>query len=367
VPLVAVLPFDAVTGDEGTRLLAKGLTQDVITDLGRSPEFGVLSSGATAGYGENADPRKAGAELKAAFVVEGSIARDAARMRVTAQLVDAATGRGLWSDRWDRPAAGFFAMQTEIAETIAARLGGVVQVAGRNAARRKPPGSLTAYELCLLGVERIEKNTVPDAQEAIVLLNRAIEIDPGFARPWIALSWAHTILADHGISQPRNRAAAREAAERALALDPGDAHAHNAAGWQIGVTGDLARAKAEYDIALQLAPNDVGVLLGYASWASGFGEPERGAAMVDRIRRLQPNSPPTLSSQFAYAYFMAGRNEEALAMIDRLAVENYFLDTWAYKAGALAALGRLEEARAVSRQASDAQPDISIEYLFGNS
>jgi TolB-like protein len=303
VPLVAVLPFDALAGGEGAELLAKGLTENVITDLGRIPEFAVLATGATAGYrGVAVDPRKVGAELNAPFVVEGSIAREADRVRVTAKLVDARTGGTLWSDRWERAAADIFAVQTEIAETIANRLGGgdgLVQQAGRNAARRKPPGSLDAYELYLLGTEQLEKITVPDVQEAIGLLNRAVEIDPGFARAWIELHNSYNILADKGIAPEENRAVARAAAERALALDPGDAEAHVAMGWQIGMTGDLARAKAEFDVALQLAPNAAEILTAYAAWASGFGEPERGAAMVDRIIRLEPNLPVWKAAPFA--------------------------------------------------------------------
>ena len=229
VPLVAVLPFDALAGGESARLLAKGLTEDVITDLGRIPEFAVLATGATAGYrGVAADPREVGAELDAAFVVEGSIAREADRVRVTAKLIDARSGGSLWSDRWDRPAADIFAVQSEIAETIATRLGGgagLVQETGRNEARRKPPSSLNAYELYLLGTERLERISVPDVKAAVELLEKAVAIDPGFARAWIELSHSYGILAYHGVEPEANMAAARAAADRALAPDPSDAEA----------------------------------------------------------------------------------------------------------------------------------------------
>jgi TolB-like protein/DNA-binding winged helix-turn-helix (wHTH) protein/tetratricopeptide (TPR) repeat protein len=371
VPLVAVLPFEAVSDDESARLLARGLTEDVITDLGRIPEFAVLASGAIAGYrGGDADPRKVGAELGAAFVVEGSIARDADRARVTAQLIDARTGGSLWSDRWDRPAADLFAVQTEIAETIANRLGGgagLVQEAGRIAARRKPPGDLGAYELYLLGTEKLEQVTRADIDEAVRLLGRAVAIDPGFARAWIELSHSHGLLAwNFGVEPERNMAAGRAAAERALALDPGDSEAHIAVGKMAAFEGDQARTKAAFDTALQLAPNAAEILTFYAGYASGFGEAERGAEVADRAIQLEPNFPRWKIGMYAYAYFMAGRYEDTLAMIARQSEADYYKDTWALRAGALAALGREAEARAVSAKAAAARPDVTIESLLND-
>jgi TolB-like protein len=366
LPLVAVLPFQALSDDESARLLAKGLTEDAITDLTRMPEFEVLTSGATEGY-RGADPRTAGVALKAAFVVRGSIARDGDRVRVTAQLVDAATGSSLWSDRWDRPADDFFAVQAEIAERIANRLGGgagIVQEAGRNAARRKPPASLSAYELYLLGTEKQEKVNRVDVLEAVKLLERAVEIDPGFARAWIGLHDCYGNLVTFGVDPAGNRERAEAAAQRALALDPGDPEAHAAMGWRLGLRGDIARARAEFETALQLAPNAAEILTYLCSWLSAFGEPERGAALVDRLVRLEPNFPMRRARHFSYAYFQAGRYEDVLAMIDRLAPETWWPQTYAFHAGSLAALGRLEEARAASAKAAAARPDVTIESLI---
>ena len=141
VPLVAVLPFAAVAEDAPSRLLAAGLTEDVVTDLARFSEFEVLASGVTAAYRDTrADPRRIGTELGAGFVVEGSIAREADRVRVTAQLIDAGSGRSIWSERWNPASGDFFVVQAEIAETIANRLGGGVRrCPPRARGRRRPP------------------------------------------------------------------------------------------------------------------------------------------------------------------------------------------------------------------------------------
>src|SRR6185369_1516249 len=109
---------------------------------------------------------------------EGSIQRQGDRLRITSQLIDADTGNHLWSDRWDSPVEDVFAVQTEIAEQVTNRLGGgvgLIQEAGRAAAKRKRPENLSAYDYYLLGSERIEQLTQADEEEAITLLNRAIE------------------------------------------------------------------------------------------------------------------------------------------------------------------------------------------------
>jgi TolB-like protein/DNA-binding winged helix-turn-helix (wHTH) protein/Tfp pilus assembly protein PilF len=368
MPLVAVLPFDALARDETTRLLALGLTEDVITDLARFPEFGVLASNATEAWRDRpSDPRGIGAALGAHFVVVGSIARQGDRVRVTAQLIDGETGSDLWAERWDRPALDVFAVQSEIAETIANRLGGgagLVQEAGRTAARRKPPENLDAYEAYLLGTERLEGLTRPDVEAAIELLSRAVEIDPGFARAWLELYHAHDALGLFNVERESNRAQAEAAAARALALDPSDAEARVVAAMSLARQGLHARAKAEFDAALGLAPNAAEILTFYSAFASNFGEAARGAEMADRARRLDPNFPDWKAKFYSYAYFVAERYQDSLDMIDRLKPEIYSPRTWAMHAAALAAVGREVEAEEWVAKALEAWPGYSIETVM---
>lgn len=150
-----------------------------------------------------------------------------------------------------------FAVQTEIAEQVANRLGGgvgLIQEAGRAAAKRKRPENLNAYDYYLLGSENIEKLTKADEEEAITFLNRAVELDPGLARAWVELYHAHEILKLFGANPESNRKAAADVAERAVRLDPSDAEAHAVFGMSLANKGDMGRAKAERDTALRLAP-----------------------------------------------------------------------------------------------------------------
>lgn len=365
LPSVAVLPFQAIGGEASVQRLAGGLTEDIITDLARFPEFRVIAHNSTEVYeGKPANPTEVGAALGAGFVVEGSIQRQADRVRVTAQFIDAKTGNHLWSNRWDRPDRDLFAIQTEIAEQVSNRLGGgagLIQEAGRITAHRKPPGNLNAYELYLIGTEKLEQINRADVEEAIRLLSRATELDPTLARAWVELHHSHSVLASFDIEPEKNRRIAAEAAKRAVALDPADAEAHAVLARSLVVKGDLARAKAEFDAALRLAPNQFEIVTFYVPWASTFDEAERGAEMADQAIHLNPNYPLWSTRLFAHAYFVVGRYDDALLMMDRLAPENYGIWGWTYRPAALAAVGRTEEAKTLISETLKRFPDLTIE------
>jgi hypothetical protein len=301
------------------------LTEDIITDLARFPEFDVVARNSTEAYkGKPMDAREVGAKLRVGYVLEGSIQRQGDRVRITAQLIDATSGNHLWSERWDRPDEDVFAVQTEIAEQVTNRLGGgagLIQEAGRIAAKRKRPKNLNAYEYYLLGTEKLEQVTKPDTEEAIRLLTHAVELDPGLARAWVELYHSHNLMVGFGGDRETERKAADDAAERAAQLDPSDAEAHAVLGMSSGDRGKLARAKAELDTALRLAPGSAEILTFYAGWAATLGEAKRGADMVDQVIRLDPYYPVWASGHFSYAYFAAGRYEDALKVFERLKPE----------------------------------------------
>ena len=364
-PVVAVLPFDDLAGNKDARRLALGLTEDIITDLARFPEFKVLARNTIEAYdGKKINPVEAGVALHAGYVVEGSIQRQLDRVRISVQLFDASTGNGLWSQRWDRPDKDLFAIQSEISEQIANRLGGgngLIQEAGRIAAHRKPPNSLSAYELYLLGTEKLEQINRADVEEALKLLNRAVELDPDLARAWVELYHTHSVLSGFDGETESHTKLAAEAAERAVRLDPSDAEARAVYAMGLGTANDFVRAKAEFDTALRMAPNQFEILTFYISWASTFGEAERGAQLVDEAVRLNPDFPMWSARIFTYAYFMVGRYDDALRMMDRLKADNYGTWLWPYRVGALAALGRSVEAKTAVTDALKWFPNLTIE------
>jgi TolB-like protein len=370
---IAVLPFDNIGGEESAGRLADGITEDIITDLARFPEFEVVARHSTEVHkGKAVDVREVGRALNVRYVLEGSIQRQQGRVRIAAQLLDATSGNHLWSERWDRPAEDVFAVQTEIAELVANQLGGgtgLVLRAERNLARRKRPENLTAYELYLLGGEKLEQLTPESIGESIRLLTRAVELDPGLARAWVELYHSHSLSRYFGIEDAQTAVeAGMNAAKRAVALDPGDAEAHSVLGSALAERGESALAKASFDTSLRLAPNAFEILALYAGWAANLGEAERGAEMADRAVRINPNYPTWSAQIFGSIYFAVGRYEDALQMLGHLTPENYGDFGWVARAGALASLGRTAEAEATVRQALERFPDLTIEsYVYGQS
>ncbi|MBY5356223.1 adenylate/guanylate cyclase domain-containing protein [Rhizobium leguminosarum] len=367
-PSVAVLPFNNYGGDEASGRLADGLTEDIITDLARFPEFEVVARNSTEVYkGKPVDARQVASAFHVGFVLEGSIQRQSGRVRITAQLIDAKTGHHLWSENWDRPDEDVFAVQTEIAEQVANRLGGgvgLIQEAGRAAAKRKRPENLNAYDYYLLGSEKIEKLTKADDEEAITFLNRAVELDPGLARAWVELYHAHDLMGVFGVNPESNRKVAADVAERAVRLDPSDAEAHAVFGMSLANKGDMGRGKSEFETALRLAPGSSEILTFYSGYAARFGEPERGAQMVDKVMRLDPNYPMWASNFFAPAYFMAGRYEDAVTMLERMTPNNYQRWTWVVRSSSLAALGRTDEAHASAMETLRQHPEVTVESMI---
>ena len=366
-PSIAVLPFNDYGGDAATARLADGLTEDVITDLSRMREIDVIAHTSTEAYkGKPADVRQIGRDLNVRYVLEGSIQRQDDRIRATAQLIDSTTGAHVWSESWDRAVHDVFAVQTEIADSILSQFEvstGPIKSVEHGTARRKQPQSLTAYDLTLLGIEKQISPTAESVAELIAILKQAVAADPGYARAWINLAWAHSMAATYGADWEASNRAGMEAAERAVALDPNDAEAHAVLGQMLGFRGEFGRAKAELDMALRLNPGSFGILTYYTGWASGFGEPARGAELADRAIRLNPNYKPWASNPLRYAYFMAGRYEDALKVMERQTPDSYDKHAWVERAASFAALGRKAEADATVKDALRRYPDLTIETI----
>src|SRR6185312_6392162 len=198
---LAVLPFANIAGDQATGRLADGLTEEIITDLSRYREMDVIARNSTEVYKDKpVDLRQVGKELNVRYVLEGSVQREGDRIRITAQLIDGQSGTHLWSERWDKPAKEFFAIQTDIADQVGSRLGGsgIINNAEHEAARRSRPEDLTAYELYLAGRHESLRATPEGNKKALELLQRAVGADPMLARAWVELAWAHNTSINFG-------------------------------------------------------------------------------------------------------------------------------------------------------------------------
>ncbi|MFO1047258.1 MAG: FlgO family outer membrane protein [Geminicoccaceae bacterium] len=363
---IAVLPFDNLGGDEVTGRLADGMTEDIVTELTRFRALDVIARDATLAYKNvPVDVRDLGRRLNVRYVLDGAIQRQDDRVRISARLIDAQDAHDVWSDRWDRTTTDMFAVQSELAEAVASQIAspysGQITAADRDAAKRKAPRSLTAYDLYLLGMEAQGRSTRDGLDEAIGLLKQSLAADPGLARAWTGLALTYGGLAEM-TGYPADLEAARQAAaQKAVTLDPADASAHAALATYYMDTGDAARAEGEFDKALRLNPGSADLLATYAGWASNFGEPEEGAAAAERALRLNPDSPAWALYNFAYAFFMAGRYADALRMFNRMPADTYTANGYVYRAATLGGLGDTDGAKRAVADATSRLPEISIE------
>ena len=225
-PGLAVLPFANLSGDPKWERLADGISGDIITDLARLHDFLVIARNSSFAYKTKAvDVRQVGKELGVRYVLEGTLQASGEKVRVTAELVDAATGAHVWAGRYERPQGDLFAIQDEVTEQVVNTIGGWggrLARADRNAVKRRPPASLEAYDLYLLGIEQKHRFSRESIAEAIRLFSRAVDLDPGFARAWTALALAHNTAAANGFTDDLvgEQKRWRECIEKALVLDP---------------------------------------------------------------------------------------------------------------------------------------------------
>ena len=264
-PAVAVLPFEAPVEDAAQQRLADGFTVDLITELSRFPMLFVTAPNSIFTYkGRRVDNRQVGRELGVHYVLEGSLERQDDRLRVSARLVDAATGRQIWSDRHERAADDLFALRDEVLTQLIGGLTGYEGPMWRSwteAARRKPTESLTAWDYYLLSsLAPLRRGMNRESvHETMALLEQAVAIDPRFARAWASLADYRFHDALNGWAEDPARAweLFHAAARTAVELDPRDGWAQCQLGRSHFGTGEVQLGAEAWDRALALEPNSV--------------------------------------------------------------------------------------------------------------
>jgi adenylate cyclase len=256
-PSLAVLPFKNMSGDPEQEYFADGIAEDIITLLSRSRGLFVIARNSTFTYKTRAiDVKQVGRELGVRYVLEGSVRKAGNRARVTAQLIETATGGHLWADRYDRDLTDIFAVQDEITTRVSTVILPTVERSERERAARKLPESLDAWECYHRGLWHFSKIEPGENTRAISFLERAIELDPGFAVAHSALSF---VLSAQPIFSPQSKRQSLfprvvEHARRAIALDPTDALARCSLSNTLFFTGRHNEAMAEADLAVGLDP-----------------------------------------------------------------------------------------------------------------
>lgn len=315
-PSIAVLPFSNMSADPEQEFFADGITEDIITALSRLKGFLVIARNSTFAYkGRSVDLRQVGRDLGVRYVLEGSVRKAGERIRVTAQLIEAASANHLWAERYDRQLEDIFAIQDEITTSVVGRIGSELMAAEHERARRKPPQSLDAWECFTRALFKCALLSEEASGEALVLLRRAIELDPGYARAQGLLAWTMVWRAFQGF-EPMGEALgiATAAIARGLAADKEEPWPHVAQTMVGMATHDEALSSTSIARAVALSPN-----LAYAHGLQGAvhalcGQAAQALECLDRAVRLSPRDMfrEDFDLFYAFAHFAAGGYDQGL-------------------------------------------------------
>ena len=308
--MVAVLPFDNLTGDARQEYFSDGLTEEMITQLGeRDPQhLGVIARTSVMHYKTDRAPMdRIARELGVQYLLEGSVRRDTNEIRITAQLIRASDQSQIWARQYDRKPAELLTLQGEIAQVIATEIQSSLgrPVTAMRVDSSPPAHAFEAYDLYLRGEYLLNKRTVPEMEDAVRYFEQAIAKDPAYARAYAALADAHTLLAGYSARPPEpHYVKARAAALKSLELDPASAEAHTAFALIVQNDGlDWVTAGREYRRAIDLNPNYATAHHWYAEhlmWQGRFDEALRES---ERARRLDPLSLIIAADNGAILYF----------------------------------------------------------------
>jgi TolB-like protein len=358
-PAIAVLPFVNLSGDASQQYFSDGITEDIITELSRFRSLFVIARNSSFQFRDKAtDVRRIAQELSVQFVVEGSVRRNGDRLRITAQLIDAATGSNLWADRYDRSLDDLFAVQDEVVYTIAGTLEGRLVTRVAEQARSRPTHSMAAYE-CVLQAREYLSTFETEAAEP--LLRRAIELDPNYAQ---ARGWLGIVYLDKYFFDPRPELLDQALLEgqRAVALDESDARCHSTLGSVYLFRREFERAGLHHERARTLNANDVTICAAHAHWLCRVGRVSEALAAFDRALQRDPFPPGYYWETRSVALILARRFQEAIDAIRRM--KRLFSWSHADLAACHAHLGQMDEARAEAAEALRMQPHLTVSWLL---
>ena len=363
-PSIAVLPFKNLSGDEKDGLIAKGLTEDIITALSRVPDLFVIASASSLAYeGRTVKISQVSEELGVRYVLDGSVQRSKDRLRFTVQLVDAVAGHQLWADRFDRKIEDIFVLQDDIIRRILVEL--QVRLTGGEHARiaSRKTQDLDAWLLFVQGGKEGFKLDRQGMVRARQLFQAAHEKDPNWSRPLGGLSWTYWYEARLGWLEDSDEwmRKSHELAEKAVELAPDDPMGYQMLGMLALSRRDYEQAIAYREKALNLAPNDYVVLLGLGSVLYKAGKPEQGINILRKALRLNPSKMIALLWSIADAQLVAGHYEEAIQTSSEAASRQPdSMYPHIFLAAAYSAVGRLEEARTEAERLLQINPKFNV-------
>ena len=368
-PSIAVLPLANMSGDPEQDYFADGITEDVITALSHVRWLFVIARNSSFAYkGQSPDIRRVARELGVRYVLEGSVRKAGSRIRLTAQLIDGATGSHIWAERYDRELEDIFDLQDELTLTIAGAIEPALGQAERERTKSKRPDSLDAWDLCQQGLFRLYKYTKDDLGHAQHLFRETIELDPGLglAHSGLAETYYYFVVLGHADSPMQCREEAIGPARKAVELDREDATAHCALGRIHTLQRQPEAAIPEFETALRLNPSLALAHYGLGAVLAFSGKPEQSIPHLERAIRLSPFDPNMGSFlvRMAQAQLCMRHYEEAADWARKALRQPHFqYSRFAILASALGHLGRREEAKQVVDELLRLMPNFTLDVF----
>jgi adenylate cyclase len=366
-PSIAVLPFQNMSGDPEQEHFCDGLVEDIITTLSKLARLRVIARNSTFVYkGRSVDIREAAKQLGVRYVLEGSVRKSGNRIRITAQLIDAADGTHLWAERYDRAMDDIFAIQDEITLTLATEMQVKLTEGEQARLHYTTTSNVEAWTYWVQGMSHLRKAvTKEDNSQARHSWEKALALDPASASLNAKLSFLHSLDARFGWWDDRQTAMdkAQAYADRALEIDPGNADAYTASSLTLLFQRRHDEAVAAARKAVQLAPGaaDAAELASHVLAASGY--PEDAVVLGEKAMSLSPSYPAMLLGALGNAYRLSGRTEQAIA-----AFLAYHARNPGFGLTDLVIIyqqtGQSEKARRTAEQLLAARPNFTISEWF---
>ncbi len=369
-PSIAVLPFDNMSNDPEQEYLADGISEDLITALSKIRWFFVIARNSTFTYkGQAVDVTQVAKDLGVRYVLEGSVRRAGSRVRVTAQLIDATSGRHVWAERYDRQLEDIFDLQDEMTGTIVGAVEPELSAAERDRAVSKATENLDAWESFQRGLHHMWKYNRSDMPPAHKFFGKAVEQDPNFATAYGYWSYCHyqTVIMGWSEDVQKSLQDGMAIAQKALALDNKDPVAYFGIGRILMMQGKHDDSIAALETAVELNPSFAQAYHGLGMVLTLAGRLEDAKAALLQSERLSPRDPILWASIVVHglACLLSGDTKGALRWA-RKAIQNPRASGYwphAVLAAALSCDDQLDEAREQVAAALAALPELSVSYL----
>ena len=365
-PSIAVLPFQNMSGDPEQEYFSDGVVEEIISALSRIRSLFVIARNSSFTYkGHTIDLKQVSRELGVRYVLEGSVRRSGERVRITAQLINGQDGTHIWSDRYDGRMADIFDLQDQITERIVGALEPTIRSVEVERARRKRPDNLDAYDCVMRALSSIWVVERDANAEALVLLERAMALDPGYAFAKALAAWCHAQRLPYlwTTTPAKERALALELATEAARLDSNDPLVLTVLGAAYAASSQFQEAAPLIEKALVLDPNSAWAWQRSGVLKTCLGEPDVAIEHFQRAMRISPLDPYNFNALIGIgiAHFWAGRYELAAQWVTKGIAEKPSA-TWAWRiaAAAYSHLDRMDAARTALERFMRGNPGVTL-------